>query len=219
MFERRALRPGAAYPPDAEPGPLQASAVGSLKGLLIGGSKGGHGPKGKESPIESLEPHPGQDPETESSSRKLSATSCQHHDGGGGAVPSAPSSSSSPAKGSPLGEEGGEAGPVLLLKGSGPHPALCRGAECGPTWKMIGTIFTEEHPRRIQHASSETSVENVKATPVCGTFSFLKIQKDILSFQAPQENVLKTVPTQYSVRATQIFFKKETLDLEWITHV
>ena len=177
MFERRALCPGAAYPPDAEPGPGWASAVGSLERLLIGGSKGGHGPKRKESPIESLEPHPGQDPETESSSRKLSATSfTEHHGGGGGgAVPSAPSSSSSPAKGSPLGEEGGEAGPGLLLKGSGPHPALCRGAECGPTWKMIGTIFTEEHPRRIQHASSETSVKNVKATPVCGTFSFLKI--------------------------------------------
>ena len=36
-------------------------------------------------------------------------------------------------------------------------------------------------------------------------YRFFKIQKDILSFQAPQENVLKTVPTQYSVRAKHIF--------------
>lgn len=62
-------------------GPLWASAVGSLEGLLIGGGKGGRGPKRIESPIESLEPHPGQDPETESSSGKMSATSFTEHHG------------------------------------------------------------------------------------------------------------------------------------------
>lgn len=166
MSERRALRPGASYPRsilslDAEPGSLSASAVCSLEGLLIGGGKGGRGPKRRESPIDSLEPHPGQDPEAESSSGKLSGTS----------FPSAPSSSSSPAEGSLLGEERGEAAPGCLPKAPG-HTQPYGGVECGPTWKMIGTVPTEEHPRGIQHASSETSVENVK---VCGYILLFKI--------------------------------------------
>ena len=52
------------------------------------------------------------------------------------------------------------------------HTQPYGGAEWGPTWKMIGTVPTEEHPRRIQHASSETSVENVK---VCGYILLFKI--------------------------------------------
>lgn len=59
---------------DAEQGSLSASAVCSLEGLLIGGGKGGRGPRRRESPTDSLEPHPGQYPEAESSSGKRSAT-------------------------------------------------------------------------------------------------------------------------------------------------
>lgn len=120
--------------------------------------QGGRGPKWISSPSvvqqTSLESRPGQDTEA------AAQGSCQpvftkHHR----PLPSAPASSSSPAERSSLGQEEGlaQARAVLLPQGSRPHPTICPGVECDPTWKkMDGTVSTEEHLGKIQDAYSET---------------------------------------------------------------
>lgn len=152
--------------------PWELSGVSRLpqsapEGASDYGSKGGHGPSRVSI---TLEPTPGCDPETESSFKKRqppavsTTTAC-------GARPLSPLSSS-PAKGSPLGEEGGEAVPCCFSTDHTQLLCRCR------MWSYLEDDWHYFHRGdlvRIQHASSETSVENVKATPSMRYILLLKI--------------------------------------------